>query len=211
VRISVSDTGIGMPPEVRERAFEPFFTTKARGHGTGLGLSMVYGFAKQSGGSVTIYSECGHGTTLNVYLPRAIEQIANLEVGIRGPDQGVSAGKTILVVEDDDRVRQLTVTRLNQLGYRVEQARDGSAAISMLERGLETDLVFTDLVMPGGVGGHEVARRAREIRPDLKVLLTSGYAEDLVNSEAVGEIKLLRKPYRLDELREALESVLRKS
>jgi len=208
VRISVSDTGTGMLPEVRERAFEPFFTTKARGHGTGLGLSMVYGFAKQSGGGTMIYSEPGHGTTINVYLPRASEDVATTPPVAERAEEGVSLGKTILVVEDDERVRHLTVTRLKNLGYRVEEAPDGGTAIKMLEKGLKADLVFTDLVMPDGVSGHDVMRRAREVQPGIRLLLTSGYAEDLVNSEVLGDIKLLRKPYRLRDLRDALETVL---
>jgi PAS domain S-box-containing protein len=208
VRISVSDTGSGMPPDVRERAFEPFFTTKARGHGTGLGLSMVYGFAKQSGGHATIYSEAGHGTTINIYLPREKEEIAVAGATAGEAGAKTNAGETILVVEDDERVRNLTVTRLKGLGYRVHEAADGVAAIRMLEEGLTADLVFSDLVMPGGLSGHDVVRRALEIDPKVKVLLTSGYAEDLARSEDLGDIRLLRKPYRLADLRTALEETL---
>jgi PAS domain S-box-containing protein len=208
VRISVSDTGGGMAPDVRERAFEPFFTTKARGHGTGLGLSMVYGFAKQSGGHATIYSEPGLGTTINIYLPRASEGVVAAAPTSAEPEAKASAGETILVVEDEERVRNLTVNRLKGLGYRVHAAADGAAAIRMLEEGLAADLVFSDLVMPGGFTGHDVARRARELNPAIKVLLTSGYAEDLARSEDLGEIRLLRKPYRLNDLRNALRETL---
>jgi PAS domain S-box-containing protein len=208
VRVSVSDTGSGMTPEIRERAFEPFFTTKARGHGTGLGLSMVYGFAKQSGGQATIYSEPGHGTTINIYLPRVGE--AGIPEEEAEVEPGVKAGRseTILVVEDDDRVRNLTINRLEKLGYRVHEAADGATAIKMIENGLSADLVFSDLVMPGGLNGHDVVRRVRELDPRIKVLLTSGYAEDLARTEDLGDTKLLRKPYRLGDLREAVKEAL---
>ncbi|WP_119269519.1 PAS domain S-box protein [Taklimakanibacter deserti] len=203
VRISVSDTGMGMPDEVRDRAFEPFFTTKTRGHGTGLGLSMVYGFAKQSGGHVTIYSEVGHGTIINIYLPRADGAAAPSEAGFE-PD-AASHNRVVLAVEDDEAVRNLTVTRLKTLGYETYEAPDGATAINMLEKGLKVDLLFSDLVMPGGLSGYDVAKKAKEIDPSVRVLLTSGYAEDLVRAENLGNLKLLRKPYRLTDLRKALD------
>ncbi|MGE0008444.1 MAG: PAS domain S-box protein [Parvibaculaceae bacterium] len=203
VRISVSDTGTGMPAEVRQRAFEPFFTTKTRGHGTGLGLSIVYGFAKQSGGHVAIHSEVGRGTTITIYLPRASGSAT------AGATESSSEARTdrngvVLVVEDDDAVRSLTVTRLKTLGYRIHEASDGASAIRLLETGLKINLLFSDLVMPGGLSGYDVAKKAREIDPSIRVLLTSGYAEDLVRAQNLGNLKLLRKPYRLADLREAL-------
>ena len=163
VEISVSDTGTGMKPEVQQRAFEPFFTTKSRGHGTGLGLSMIHGFARQSGGDVTIYSEEGHGTTVKLYLPRleasdSVAEAKTVKEGLR------STGERILVVEDDERVRNLTVKRLTELGYEVLQAPDGVTAINMLEEGLRVDLVFTDVIMPGGVSGFDVIQRATRAR-----------------------------------------------
>ncbi|WP_162914221.1 PAS domain S-box protein [Taklimakanibacter lacteus] len=205
VRISVSDTGIGMPAEVKDRAFEPFFTTKTRGHGTGLGLSMVYGFAKQSGGHVTIHSEVGHGATINIYLPRVDGTAAPGAAGIES-DTGAGQSRIVLAVEDDDAVRSLTVTRLRTLGYEVHEAPDGASAIRLLENGLKIDLLFSDLVMPGGLSGYDVAKRAREIDPAVRVLLTSGYAEDLLRTDDLGEFKLLRKPYRLTDLRQALDA-----
>jgi PAS domain S-box-containing protein len=208
VQVSVSDTGAGMTPDVRERAFEPFFTTKSRGHGTGLGLSMVYGFAKQSGGHATIYSEPGYGTTINIYLPRAPEGEEPAVEASATTESDATAVGSILVVEDDDRVRNLTINRLKSLGYRVHEAPDGGTAIRMLEEGLTVDLVFSDLVMPGGLTGHDVARRALELNPAIKLLLTSGYAEDLARSKDLGEIRLLRKPYRLNALKAALKDVL---
>ncbi|MFZ5677556.1 MAG: PAS domain S-box protein [Pseudomonadota bacterium] len=206
VQISVSDTGTGMPAEVKDRAFEPFFTTKTRGHGTGLGLSMVYGFAKQSGGHVTIYSELGHGTTINIYLPRA-DGMVEAEAASGHPSATEQRNETILVVEDDDSVRNLTVTRLATLGFKIHESSDGASAIRLLESGLEVDLLFSDLVMPGGLTGYDVARKAKEINTGIRVLLTSGYAEDLLRTENLGSIKLLRKPYRLADLKSALDAV----
>jgi PAS domain S-box-containing protein len=210
VRISVSDTGTGMPVEVRDRAFEPFFTTKTRGHGTGLGLSMVYGFAKQSGGHVTIYSEVDHGTTINIYLPRA-GGVAAAGIAPIEAESDTTHKRTVLVVEDDDAVRNLTVTRLRSIGYEIHEAPDGASAVRLLENGLKIDILFSDLVMPGGLSGYDVAKRAREIDPAVRVLLTSGYAEDLVRAENLGDLKLLRKPYRLADLRQALDAVFRDS
>ena len=210
VQLSISDTGSGMAPEVRDRVFEPFFTTKEKGRGTGLGLAMVYGFVKQSGGHVTIYSELGHGTTFNLYFPR-VDGIAPR--GIRPRTRAPSdpdARETILVVEDDDRVRQLTITRLKLIGYQVLEASDGPKALEMLPEGHAVDLVFTDLIMPGGMSGREVAVRARQLRPGIKVLLTSGYAEELVHGDDLQreQLKVLRKPYQQADLVTALREVL---
>ncbi|QIG51038.1 PAS domain S-box protein [Nordella sp. HKS 07] len=206
VQISISDTGTGMPAEVRDRAFEPFFTTKTRGHGTGLGLSMVYGFAKQSGGHVTIYSELGYGATINIYLPRANGTMDAAVAADAEPSP--RRGETVLVVEDDDGVRDLTVTRLATLGFKIYESSDGASAIRFLESGLKVDLLFSDLMLPGGLTGYDIARKAREIYPGIRILLTSGYAEDLLRTENLGGIKLLRKPYRLADLRSALDAVL---
>jgi PAS domain S-box-containing protein len=205
VQVSVSDTGMGMPTEVKDRAFEPFFTTKTRGHGTGLGLSMVYGFAKQSGGHVTICSEAGRGTTINIYLPRTGGFAATGEVGVE-TEREVKNNRVVLAVEDDDAVRSLTVTRLKTLGYEIHEAPDGATAIGLLEKGLKIDLLFSDLVMPGGLSGYDVAKKAIEIDPTIRVLLTSGYSEDLVRAEHLGDLKLLLKPYRLTDLRKALDA-----
>jgi CheY-like chemotaxis protein len=205
--IAVTDTGGGMTPEVRERAFEPFFTTKPVGSGTGLGLSMVYGFVKQSGGDVQIYSELRKGTTVRMYLPRAEEAEARES---RGADSSPGAypgkGERILVVEDDRRVRGITVERLKQLGYRIVEAENGSEAVRLLgERGV--DLLFTDMVMPGGMGGAEVAREARRLVPGLKVLFTTGYAEPEVIRAAEGG-HWLRKPYTALQLARKLREML---
>ena len=210
VEICVSDTGGGMKAEVQQRAFEPFFTTKSRGHGTGLGLSMIHGFARQSGGDVTIDSEEGRGTTVRLYLPR----LEGLEPAVKkdAVKEAVrSTGERILVVEDDERVRNLTVKRLTELGYEVLHASDGIAAIKMFEEGLRVDLVFTDVIMPGGVSGFDVIRRAIELGPQTKALMTSGYTEDIAvdQEQAIGPaIRLLRKPYRQAELKQTIREVL---
>jgi CheY-like chemotaxis protein len=209
VQLSISDTGSGMPPEVRDRVFEPFFTTKEQGRGTGLGLAMVYGFVKQLGGHITIYSEVGHGTTFNLYFPRADGATTQASARVPGATDP-AARETILVVEDDERVRRLTITRLKQIGYQVLDADDGPKALEILAQGHAVDLVFTDLIMPGGMSGHEVAARARELRPGIKVLLTSGYAEELVRGDALNRepLKVLRKPYHQAELVAVLREVL---
>jgi CheY-like chemotaxis protein len=209
VQLSISDTGSGMPADVRDRVFEPFFTTKEIGRGTGLGLAMVYGFVKQCGGHITIYTEVAHGTTFNLYFPRADGAAAEPSASVKGttdPD----ARETILVVEDDARVRQLTITRLKMIGYQVMEASDGTKALDILVGGDTIDLVFTDLVMPGGISGREVAARARELRPGIKVLLTSGYAEELVHGEDLHreQLKVLRKPYHQADLAAALREAL---
>jgi PAS domain S-box-containing protein len=208
MQLSISDTGSGMPPEVRDRVFEPFFTTKEKGRGTGLGLAMVYGFVKQSGGHVTIYSEVGHGTTFNLYFPRA-DGITHEESKIKGAADP-AANETILVVEDDERVRRLTITRLKLIGYQVLEASDGPKALDILSRDQAIDLVFTDLIMPGGMSGRDVAARARQLNPRVKVLLTSGYAEELVHGDDLERerLKVLRKPYHQIELVAALREVL---
>ena len=210
VKLSVSDTGMGMPPEVRDRVFETFFTTKEKGRGTGLGLAMVYGFVKQMGGHVSIYSEVGQGTTVILYLPRAgapaVERRASQDVA--PPD--TTSRRVILVVEDDERVRQLTVRRLEMIGHNVIEARDGVEALNLLQSGAHVDLVFTDMIMPGGLSGRDVAHRARDLKPGIKVLLTTGYAEDLghVDDLESESLKVLRKPYRQAELAMALREVL---
>jgi CheY-like chemotaxis protein len=210
VQLSISDTGTGMDPLVRDRVFEPFFTTKEKGRGTGLGLAMVYGFVKQSGGHVTIYSEPGHGTTINLYFPRSDAPAADTHGGLDASDAASPMREIILVVEDDSRVRQLTIKRLKLIGYEVLEASDGPTALEILNRGDAVDLVFTDLIMPGGLSGRDVAIRARQIKPGIKVLLTSGYAEELVRGDDLQRenLKVLRKPYQQADLVKALRQVL---
>jgi CheY-like chemotaxis protein len=211
--LAVTDTGTGMPPEVIERAFEPFFTTKGVGKGSGLGLSMIYGFAKQSGGHLKIYSEVGHGTTLRLYLPRqlapAVAQAAN---AAPAPDQHPRGGETILVVEDDPQVRNFVVQQLRALGYTVLEAGDGPQARRLLESDAPIDLLLTDVVMPGSITGRELAESARQRRPDLKTLYTSGYTENSIVHQGKLDpgVHFLSKPFRRQELalkvREVLDS-----
>jgi CheY-like chemotaxis protein len=209
VRLAVSDTGTGMPASVRERAFEPFFTTKEQGRGTGLGLSMIYGFAKQSGGQATIDSVEGKGTTVTIYLPRhRVEPVRLGEVAADAAMQG--GGQVILAVEDDERVRKLTVTRLTQLGYTVLAAASGAEALELL-RSKAVDLLFTDVVMPGGMSGYELRQQVRSLYPQMPVLLTSGYAEELAGNQVKpdADITVLRKPYRMADLASAIDDALR--
>ncbi len=210
VQLSVTDTGHGMAPEIRERVFEPFFTTKEARHGTGLGLPMVYGFANQSGGHVTIYSEAGKGTTVNIYLPRSLEGDEPAHQPASMTDEHAGQGECILVVEDDDRVRLLTVRRLNDLGYSVLEAADGPQALAIIDDNPSIDLMFSDLVMPGGLSGYQLCLRVRQQHPEIKALLTSGYAEELVRGEMNAEdhIRILRKPYRTAELAKTIRDAL---
>jgi PAS domain S-box-containing protein len=210
VLISVSDTGTGMDPDTIRRAFEPFFTTKPVGKGTGLGLSQVYGFAKQSGGHVKIYSEVGHGTTVKVYLPR-LERVAE------EPDaQAVTAiaegnpNETILVVEDDESVRSYSVDALRDLGYRVLEAPDGAAALRLLETEVEVNLLFTDVVLPGGMTGAQVATAARGLRQGLKVLFTTGYARNAIfhHGRLDRGVQLITKPFTFEELAAKVRDIL---
>jgi PAS domain S-box-containing protein len=211
VSVVVSDSGTGMPPEVVERVFEPFFTTKEVGRGTGLGLSMVYGFVKQSRGHVKIYSEVGHGTSIKLYLPRADVAVATAAEAAAARTTAHPVGtESVLVVEDSTTVRNVTVAILRTLGYRVHEAEDGHAALAILRQPVGIDLLFTDLIMPNGIDGQELLRRAREVRPGLKALFASGYSEQFLKGRGPGEfgVPLLNKPYRTRTLAEAVRNVL---
>ncbi|MFZ5790002.1 MAG: PAS domain S-box protein [Pseudomonadota bacterium] len=211
VMLAVSDTGTGIPPGVLGRVFEPFFTTKPQGKGTGLGLSMVYGFAKQSRGHVKIYSEVGHGTTVRLYLPRAGSGPVVSATGAPVASDDAVPDATILVVEDNAEVRDVTVRQLTELGYRVVEANDGPSALGILRQGRPIDLLFTDMVMPGGMTGADLAREAQSLRPGLKVLLTSGFAEASVQGglPSGGKRNLLSKPYRKRDLARRVGEILR--
>ncbi|MFB2552471.1 hybrid sensor histidine kinase/response regulator [Ensifer soli] len=208
VALAVSDTGTGIPPELIARVIEPFFTTKSEGRGTGLGLSMVYGFVKQSGGHIKIYSEIGFGTTVRLYLPRAHaaedREVALSALPVSGGDE------TVLVVEDDDEVRATTVDLLSDLGYRVLKAPNASAAFSIVESGIGIDLLFTDVVMPGPMTSVEMVRRAKERMPQLAVLYTSGYTENSIvhGGRLDPGVELLSKPYTRDALARKIRHVL---
>lgn len=209
VLVAVSDTGPGMPPEVVARAFDPFFTTKPAGQGSGLGLSMVYGFARQSGGHVKIYSEPGHGTTVKLYLPRAD---AATEADYRRVERAPLAPghEHVLLVEDDDLVRLVTLASLEKLGYRATVCSSGREAIEQLRHGPHFDLLLTDVVLAGGLSGKEVAAVAAQLRPGLKVLYMSGYTENAIvhHGRLDPGVHLLSKPFRIDELGRKLREVL---
>lgn len=212
VMLAVTDTGSGMPPEVAARAFEPFFTTKATGKGTGLGLSMIYGFAKQSGGHLKIYSEVGHGTTIRLYLPRhrreaaptAVDTVVNASPHLTGGQE------TILVVEDEPMVRGLVTRRLLELGYRVLEAAEGASALRILESKEAIDLLLTDVVLPGAMTGRELADAAQKLRPELKLLFSSGYTQSSIDHQGKLDrgVQFLPKPFRRAELAAKVREVL---
>ncbi len=204
--IEVSDTGTGIPPEMLNHIFDPFFTTKEQGKGTGLGLSMVFGFTKQSAGHINVYSEVGHGTTFRLYLPRDRTAVEAPEA----PKTSMRKGhESVLAVEDNEGLRRVVVRQLNDLGYRALEAPDGAAALKILERE-PVDLLFTDIMMPGGMSGYDLARNAVARWPSLKVLLTSGFPETKHNGNGSASVKmhLLTKPYRKDDLASALRKAL---
>ena len=205
VRISVSDTGCGIAPDQIPRVFEPFFTTREKGRGTGLGLSMVYGFVKQSHGYIALASEPGKGTTVHMDLPRADGTARPWERTAAHPSPSAApvGGLTLLLVEDDDLVRGYTRRQLEAAGYRVLTAPDGSSALELLRGSARIDLLVSDVVMPGGMTGHELADAAGRLRPEMPVLLMSGYAEagvDDRNARAGHGAVWLDKPFRRDEL-----------
>jgi PAS domain S-box-containing protein len=209
VSLRVADTGCGMSPEAKERAIEPFFTTKEMGKGTGLGLSMVYGFAQQSGGHVRIQSELGRGTSVEILLPpadttRSEHNQSKEKLTLR------PGNERILVVEDRADVREFVETQLRTLGYDVVSAVDGRAAIAQIKSDPDISLLFSDIVLPEGMDGLQLAERARELRPELRVLFTSGYPDQIIERHGgpAGKLPLLRKPYRRDELAEALRDAL---
>jgi two-component system, NtrC family, sensor kinase len=198
VAISLHDEGEGMPPEVRDRAFEPFFTTKPVGKGTGLGLSQVFGFLRQLGGHVAIDSAPGRGTVVTLYLPAEIggQALPPPPSAASAVPEGVTAvaHASVLVAEDDERVREVTAETLRDAGFRVVAARDGKEALALLQRGERFDLLFSDIVMPGGMSGIELAQAARRLRPDLPVLLATGYAGTMADAGEHG-FEVLAKPY----------------
>jgi PAS domain S-box-containing protein len=203
-RLSVADTGTGMTPEVLAKAFEPFFTTKEHGRGTGLGLATIYGFARQSGGYATIYSEAGHGTVVNIYLPRTDQPFAGADDLL--PRFPATDHRRILVVEDNPDVREVTIQRLEKLGYQLLSSHNGPAAVELLRVGHAIDLVFSDIMMAGGMSGYDLAEWVRANRPSIKVLLTSGFSDELTKRATGGQslLKVLQKPYGIADLARAL-------
>ncbi|MCJ8518468.1 PAS domain S-box-containing protein [Pseudorhizobium tarimense] len=208
VMLAVTDTGTGMTPDILEKVFDPFFTTKPDGKGTGLGLSMVYGFVKQSGGHIKIYSEPGSGTTVRIYLPRSMEAEDVVTDSLTGSVTGGS--ETVLVVEDDEAVREVTVSLLSELGYKVLKARDADSALAIVESGVPIDLLFTDVVMPGRLRSRDLARKAKERLPMLGLLFTSGYTENSIvhGGRLDPGVNLLSKPYTREALARKIRQVL---
>jgi signal transduction histidine kinase len=211
VMVAVSDTGNGIPKDLLDKVFEPFFTTKGAGEGTGLGLSMVYGFVKQSGGHVKIYSKVGQGTTVKIYLPRLFGGSSDASEAAAAVTTALhSAAETILVVEDDEDVRAYMVEVLQELGYRVLAAEDGAAALRLLEEGRDVDLFLTDVGLPGGVNGRQLAEAARQHHPGLKVLFTTGYAGNAIihHGRLDPGVALITKPFTYNALAAKIRQAL---
>jgi CheY-like chemotaxis protein len=208
VMIAVSDSGCGMTAEQISRAIEPFYTTKPEGQGTGLGLSMVYGFAKQSGGHLKLYSEPGHGTTARLYIPRTIAPAAAPDA--QRPPPAPGQGEMVLLVEDDPAVRAAAALALRGLGYRVEEAENADAAMALLQQGLRPDLIFTDVVMPGTLSARTMAAQAAALIPGLAVVFASGYTENSIvhNGQLDAGVHLISKPWRIEDLASRLRFAL---
>jgi signal transduction histidine kinase/ActR/RegA family two-component response regulator len=204
---AITDTGKGMDAETMEQALDPFFTTKPAGEGTGLGLPQIYGFVKQSGGHLKIYSEAGEGTTVKLYLPRSLGQ--ETDQPTRAAALAKTGTETVLLVDDDEIVRTTVASMLEDLGYTVLLAQSGAEALTILERGVKIDLVFTDVVMPGAISGRQLAERAVEIVPTLKILFTSGYTENAIvhNGRLDPGVEFLSKPYSREQLAAKLRRV----
>ena len=219
VLISVADTGTGIPPEILDRVFDPFFTTKPAEAGSGLGLAMVHGFVKQSGGHVHIYSELGHGTTVKMYFPRLEEsrEVAASPPGVATASaqrvERASKGETILVVEDNDGVRDYARSLLTELGYTVREASNAREALSIVESGEPIDLLFTDVVLPGGVSGRQLSDQVAQSHPDLPVLFTTGYTPNAIvhHGRLDPGVSLISKPYTRQDLAAKVSEVLRSS
>jgi len=206
-KISVSDTGLGMDAQTKRRAFEPFYTTKAKGKGTGFGLSMVYGFMQQSNGHATLYSEIGQGTTFSLYFPVAKPPRTDARNTSTTTNQ-TGHGETVLVVEDDIKVRKLSITRLEELGYTVIDASDGDQALERLKGNPQIAVLFSDIVMPGALSGFQLAAQVEKAYPAVKILLTSGYSESQTPQNGDRKYPMLRKPFRQVELAKALQALL---
>jgi PAS domain S-box-containing protein len=211
ISVCVTDTGVGMPPEIAAKAFDPFFTTKPIGEGTGLGLSMIYGFARQSGGQVRIYSEVGQGTTMCIYLPRHPDDAALPdEDELQTEAQPSGEGEVVLVIDDEPTIRMLVADLLAEAGYAVIEAADGAAGLKVLESNARIDLLITDVGLPGGMNGRQVADAARVSRPRLKVLFITGYAENAVIGQGqLGDgMFLLTKPFQMDLLAHKVREII---
>jgi CheY-like chemotaxis protein len=211
VSLSVSDSGTGMTEEVKARAFDPFFTTKPIGMGTGLGLSMIYGFVRQSGGHVRIYSELGRGTAVTLYLPRAGGPESLREtIAHPPPAPQAAAGETVLVVDDEATVRMLVREVLEELGYATLEAEDGAQGLAIVGSGARIDLLVTDVGLPGGMNGRQLADAARALRPELKVLFITGFAENAVVGQGHLDpgMHVMAKPFAMDLLAAQVRTII---
>jgi CheY-like chemotaxis protein len=208
--ICVTDTGTGMPKEIVERIFDPFFTTKPIGQGTGLGLSMIYGFVRQSGGQVRVYSEVGQGTTMCMYFPRFMGELVEESTGEDGAVNETGDGETVLVIDDEATVRMLVVEVLEEAGYRAREAEDGPSALKILQSDARIDLLITDVGLPGGLNGRQVADAARRSRPELKVLFITGYAENAAvgNGHLEAGMSVVTKPFALADLASRISEMI---
>jgi CheY-like chemotaxis protein len=208
ISLCVTDTGVGMPPDIIAKAFDRFFTTKPIGKGTGLGLSMVYGFVRQSGGQIRVYSEIDKGTTMCLYLPRytgSVSETTNTETATAE----FGSGETILVVDDEETVRMLMAEALEEQRYRILQAHNGASALAILESNARIDMMVTDVGLPGGLNGRQVADRARQIRPDLSVLFVTGYAENaVISTHLAAGMSVLAKPFAMSSLAAKVRELL---
>jgi signal transduction histidine kinase/CheY-like chemotaxis protein len=214
---SVTDTGLGIPAEILPKVFDPFFTTKEVGKGTGLGLAMIHGFVKQSRGHMRIYSEEGQGTIVKIYLPRHSQALEPAAAPAVAADTGeaprASDGEVVLMVEDDDGVREFAHSALESLGYRVLAGRDAAEALALLRNAERVDLMFTDVVLPGGINGRQFSEQARALRPSLPILFTTGYTRNAIvhGGRLDPDVRLLSKPYTRDLLARAVRNVIEES
>ena len=203
---------MGMSRELAAKAFDPFFTTKPLGEGTGLGLSMIYGFARQSGGQVRIYSEEGQGTTVCIYLPRITEDAtAEVDTGSTPPAEAAGDGEVVLLIDDEPIIRMLIAEVLGEAGYAVIEASDGPTGLSVLDSPAKVDLLVTDVGLPGGMNGRQVADAARVKRPGLKILFITGYAENAVigSGRLDKDMFVLSKPFQMDALASRVQDIIR--
>jgi CheY-like chemotaxis protein len=211
VSVCVTDTGTGMPADIITKIFDPFFTTKPIGEGTGLGLSMIYGFARQSGGQVRVYSEVGQGTTMCLYLPRHDEDAsADEEVALSAPPAPPGDGEVVLVIDDEPTIRMLIAEILTEAGYAIIEAPDGAAGLRVLESNARIDLLITDVGLPGGMNGRQVADAARVSRPDLKVLFITGYAENAIfgRGRLANGMFVVTKPFQVEVLASRIREII---
>ena len=203
ISLCVTDTGTGMAPDIAARVFDPFFTTKPLGEGTGLGLSMIYGFARQSGGQIRVYSEVGKGTTMCLYLPRHdANSEADDAINSTREIESTGEGEVVMVIDDEPTIRMLIAEVLADAGYSAIEASDGPAGLRVLQSSAKVDLLITDVGLPGGMNGRQVADAARTLRPDLKVLFITGYAENAVvgNGQLEKGMHVIAKPFEMERL-----------